>query len=101
MNLQKELQSKLLGATTRIKADGNHLADNQMILAPLENEGSVIHLFCTGCGYTFELTRELAEKHLSSVSKTLPSIIDPGEYLETNGCGACTGPGDTFEIKSL
>lgn len=101
MSLQEKLKKELLGTTTRIEADGNHRVDSQMILAPLENDGSVIRLFCTGCGYTFELSRDLAEKHLSSVSKTLPSIIDPGEYLETNGCGVCTGLGDTFEIKSI
>jgi hypothetical protein len=101
MNLGEEVKKQLLGATRRLKADGNHQVDSQMILSPLESEGGVIRLFCTGCGLTFELTRELAEKYLASVSKTLPSIIDPGIYLETNGCGACTGAGDAYEIKSI
>jgi len=101
MNIQNKVKTQLLGATGRLKADGNHSADREKILSPLERGDSVIRLFCTGCGLTFELTRDLAEKYLRSVSKTLPSIVDPDEYLESNGCGACTGSRDSFEIKKV
>ncbi|HTX86786.1 MAG TPA: hypothetical protein VMC41_01815 [Candidatus Nanoarchaeia archaeon] len=101
MNLSDKVKTDLLGSVKRLEADGNHSVNAEKILSPLEKKESIIRLFCTGCGLTYELTRELGEKYLSSVSKTLPSIIEPGEYVESNGCGACTGPGDSFEIKKV
>jgi hypothetical protein len=102
MDLPNKVKINLLGTTMkRLEADGSHKVDPEIILLPLEKAESVIRLFCTGCGFTFEQTREQAEKKLAAVSKTLPSIIEPNEYLESNGCGVCTGPGDSLEIKKV
>jgi hypothetical protein len=100
MNLDEKNAKELFGEVKRLKAEGGHTVNKEMIFSPLEHKDAVIRLFCADCGYTFELTRDQAEEKLG-FGKTLPSIIERGEYLESNGCGACDGKGDIVELKKI
>jgi len=89
MNLEKK--KSLLGSGGKIRATDNYVVPIEKLNLPLE-PGSVVRVFCEGCGTIFGLNEKDARRLyelLNKVPRKLESFS--GYYFHVGSCLFCDG----------
>ena len=92
-----DVAGELLGRTQKRTPTGGHTPDVEKLFEPLTDSASALRSFCTGCGFTSELTKEGAGALAAQAGTNLPDILS-GVYFQTTRCLACA---DIFEGATL
>jgi hypothetical protein len=76
-------KATLLGTTAKGPKTGQHSPDRTALREPFADRESAVRYHCTGCGFTGELTLEVADEALGCHG------IYKGSYISCDECSVC------------
>ena len=96
---EQKSKARLFGAAkfAKLACTGGFEPFPGRLAAPFEAPGTLVHVFCTGCGSMFEAGPEFLAQVAKASGTKLPDSLT-GYYFEFNSCTACDGNPEQFKM---
>jgi len=95
-----QLKKEIFGQVKKLPATGDHVIDEERIIAPFEDDDSVIRTFCKGCGTILEISSGGTENLAVLAGIIVPDPVE-NHFFESERCIACADDFDEVELKQL
>lgn len=80
-------KSELLGIVHKLPITDNNVPNRSKLIQPFISKKSVIKVFCTGCGYTSELTNEIINSFPEFAQVALECL--ESRFVQVHRCVIC------------
>lgn len=97
---EQKIKANLFGTVGKVPCTGNHQPNIEELTKPFEWERGIMHFFCEGCGFTREISKELAEDCAILARKELPIELN-NYYFHVKTCTLCWHTKTGVELRLI